>query len=171
MRITKFITILISLFLISNCSHPNWNKPYGIIFKQMPKGGTPGFELGWQHGCESGLATNFGGSFFMSFYKWKKDEDIISKTPDYQKIRAKYNWKINWNDEGEIKRNLGDYKKVFWKSHKFCRHSAVGNHQNADFGGKYQPIMKDTRRYDPTKHSIMQPWTTQGRGFGNLSYW
>src|SRR5690606_32792400 len=123
---------------------------------------------GWQHGCESGLASDFAGSFYMSFYSWKKDTDLVTKHPDFVKIREKYKdqWNINWNDENEIKKNLADYNKIFWDAHIYCRHAAVGNHQNADFGGKYQPIMKGEMRYDPRKHSIMSPWTLRGRGYG-----
>lgn len=45
----------------------------GWVFKNIPKDGTPGYKLGWIHGCESGLGTQFGGAIYQSFYTWKRD--------------------------------------------------------------------------------------------------
>ena len=62
----------------------------GFIFRHAPKEGSPGFRLGWMHGCESGLGTQFGGAIYQSFYSWKRDVDIASSNPDYKKIKNRY---------------------------------------------------------------------------------
>ena len=81
----------------------------------MPKNGSPGFKLGWIHGCESGLGSQFGGAFFMSFYSWKRDPDIASVDPNITRIRARYKKElkdVNWDNPAEVKKNLSDYNSV-----------------------------------------------------------
>ena len=87
-NINKKYLIIILLFLTNSCYY-NWYKPMGYIFTHMPKGGTPGFELGWRHGCESGLGSQFAGAIYMNFYTWKRDADLVISDPDYHKIRKK----------------------------------------------------------------------------------
>ena len=87
-----FASLLILPISLSSCFWvPNWYKPQGyFIFRQAPKEGSPGFKLGWIHGCESGMGTQFGGTMYMTFYTWKKDPDISSSSPDINKIRNRY---------------------------------------------------------------------------------
>lgn len=134
-----------------------------MMFKKMPKGGTPGFNLGWTHGCESGLGSQFGGAFFMSFYSWKKDVDIASSNPDINKIRMRYKKElkdVDWNNETDVKKNFRDYNTIFWGAHAFCRHSALGILQTAGMG----PPIPGDERYDPAKHSIGNVWKMNARG-------
>lgn len=149
----KILTIFLVLFL-SNCSTPNWYKPYGyLLFRQMPKGGTPGFRLGWVHGCESGLGTQFAGAVYMSFYTWKRDPDIASIDPNIPKIRARYKKElrdVNWNNAAEVKKNFSDYNTIFWGAHAFCRHSALGVLHTADM----EPPLPGDERYKMGAHSI-----------------
>ena len=77
----------------------------GFIFRHAPKEGSPGFRLGWMHGCESGLGTQFGGAIYQSFYGWKRDADIASYNPDYKKIKDRYRKElrgVNWNNIQEL---------------------------------------------------------------------
>ncbi len=163
------------IFLIcSACSVPNWYKPMGYtLFKQMPKGGSPGYNLGWIHGCESGLGTQFGGSIYMSFYHWKRDVDIASSSPDIDKIRRRYKKelsKINWEDSSDVKKNLSDYNTIFWGAHAFCRHAAVGALQSAAM----TPPLPGETRYDPMAHSLGNVWKLNARGdvrIGSTGMW
>ena len=178
-KIKIISAILTIMLLISSCGYDNWYKPHGWTFKQAPKEGTPGFKLGWKHGCESGFGTQFGGQFYMAFYKWERDSDLIVQNPDIQKIRAKYakELPINWNNPAEIKKNLSDYKNVFWHAHAFCRHSALGTHHTSgtlEQGGSWEPTLPGSVRYSPggsEAHTIGNVWSFRGRGNSNLSYW
>lgn len=170
--IRNFIALLLLLSL-SSCV-ANWWKPQGYrIFRQMPKGGSPGYELGWIHGCESGLGTQFGGALYMTFYSWKRDVDIISSTPDIPKIRSRYKKelrKVDWNNPADIKKNFSDYKKVFWAAHIFCRHSALGALQSADMA----PPNPGETRYDPTAHHLGSIYKIDGKGdtrYGKGGLW
>lgn len=158
----KVLSILIIL-LLGSCV-ANWWKPYGyVMFRQMPKGGTPGFNLGWTHGCQSGLGSQFGGSVFMTFYTWSRDPDITSVNPDIPKIRARYKKElkhVNWDNPANIKKNFSDYNTVFWSSHIFCRHSVLGILQTADM----TPSLAGKSRYDPSAHSIGNVWKINGKG-------
>ena len=168
----QLLAILIILTL-SSCSR-YWYKPYGKIFNKMPKGGTPGFELGWTHGCESGLATQFGGAIYMSFYHWKKDVDILktNKTPeDIERIRKRYKKEklanIDWNNPAEVQKNFNDYATIFWGAHIFCRHGALGELQMADM----EPPLSGFGRYNPGKHSLGNVYKIDSKGDARLSYW
>ena len=135
----------------------------GWIFKNIPKEGSPGFRLGWIHGCESGLGTQFGGAIYQSFYTWKRDPDIASSNPDYNKIRKRYKKElkdINWNNVAEIKKNLNDYNTVFWMGHYFCRQTILGTLQTADMA----PPVADEERYDPMAHSLGNIFKMTGKG-------
>jgi hypothetical protein len=151
---SKFFYLILSLSLLSACSTPNWYKPYGyFMFKQMPKNGTPGFKLGWLHGCESGLSTQFAGAFYMTFYSWKKDPDIASVDPNIDKIRKRYPKElknVNWKSTAEVKKNFSDYNTIFWNAHAFCRHSALGLLYTADMA----PPLPGEERYNMMAHSV-----------------
>lgn len=157
------IIIIFTLIFLNSCV-ANWYKPMGYrVFKQMPKGGSPGFELGWIHGCQSGLGSQFGGSFYMSFYSWSRDPDISSSTPNIDVIRNRYKKelkKINWNNPEEIKKNFDDYNKIFWSAHIFCRHSILGTLQSAGM----TPPLPSQQRYDPSAHNIGSIWKINGKG-------
>lgn len=160
------------IFNLSSCVWvKNWYKPQGyFVFRQMPENGSPGFNLGWTHGCESGLGTQFGGKMYMTFYTWKKDPDISSAQPDVEAIKKRYPKElkdVNWDNAAEVKRNFDDYKAVFWSAHIFCRHSAIGMLQTAGTAasatGFTPPVAGDTR-YDPAHHSIGNVWKLHGKG-------
>jgi hypothetical protein len=156
---------LILIFLLFSGCGPYWYKPHGSLFRQMPKG-SPGFELGWKHGCSSGLGSQFTGAIFMTFYTWSRDPDIIKykKTPqDIARIRARYPKElknINWSDPKDINKNFAHYNKMFWKAHAFCRHSALGQMQNA---GMSIPIPGQSR-IDFEQHDIGKIYKIDGRG-------
>ncbi len=169
----KIFSILI-LILISSCS-PYWYKPHGQVFKLMPKGGTPGFNLGWRHGCESGLGTQFGGAFYMTFYTWSRDPEIAKANPtpeDIEIIRKRYKKElkdVNWNDPEDVTKNLRHYNMIFWPGHAFCRQSILGTLQNAAMN---PPIPGDDR-IDFGKGAIGNIYKIDGRGdarWGN-GYW
>lgn len=159
--------------IIASCG-PHWHKPHSSIFKLMPKG-TPGFELGWQHGCESGLGTQFGGAIMMTFYTWHRDVQITKSNPtpeDIEAVRRRYPKElrgVNWNNPEDVKRNFSHYNSVFWQGHAFCRQSILGRLQNA---GMNPPIPGDTRvEFD--KIDIGNIYKIDGRGdarWGN-GYW
>jgi len=162
MKKNIFVIFLITTFTIS-CA-PNWYKPMGqTLFSQMPKGGSPGYNLGWIHGCQSGLGSQFAGAFYMSFYSWSKDPDIASANPDIAKIKMRYKKElkdVNWNNPADVKRNFSDYNTIFWGSHIFCRHSALGILQTAAMN----PALPGQERYDPMAHSIGNIWKINGKG-------
>ena len=135
----------------------------GYLFTHMPKGGTPGFELGWRHGCESGLGSQFAGALYMNFYTWKRDADLVVSNPDYNKIRKKYRKelaKVNWNNIQEVKKSLSDYNSIFWGAHAFCRHSVLGMLNTAEM----DPTLPGDERYNPSAHSIGNVWKMTGKG-------
>lgn len=172
----KKLTLIFSIFLLSSCSVPNWYKPYGYqLFKQMPKDGSPGFRLGWVHGCESGLGSQFGTAMYHTFYTWKRDPDITSVNPDFEKIRKRYKKElrsINWNNIDEVKKNFSDYNTVFWGAHAFCRHAVLGILQTAGM----TPQLAGDARWEPSGHSIGNVWKINGKGdtrigWGDSSLW
>ncbi|MDA9817988.1 hypothetical protein N9C35_03010 [Flavobacteriaceae bacterium] len=173
----KLSVILVSLFLLSGC-YPNWYKPYGKIFRHMPEKGSPGFKLGWLHGCESGLGTQFGGAFMMTFYSWAKDPKISSYAteekinpydPQILSVKKKYGSKldINWDDPNEIKQNFYDYNTVFWRVHIFCRHATLQTLK----GSGITPPLPNQQRYNPAAHSIMNVWKFDEASKFNLVNW
>lgn len=160
----KFVAIVIFASLIASCSVPNWYKPHGyVLFRQMPKGGTPGFNLGWIHGCQSGMASEFAGAINRHMYQWSKDPDIASSNPDIPKIKERYKEElkdINWDDRAEIKKNFSDYNTIFWSAHAFCRHSTLKSLHMAGIN----PAIPGQARYDPKVHGIGGVWKIDGRG-------
>jgi len=174
MKISKKIFILFFALLATNCSTPNWYKPYGYkLFSQMPKNGTPGFKLGWVHGCESGLGSQFAGAFYMSFYTWKRDPDIASVDPNIPRIRTRYRKElkgVNWDNPAEVNKNFSDYNTIFWGAHIFCRHSALGILQSAAMA----PPNPGDDRYNMGAHSVGNVFkiTARDTRLGtNGSYW
>lgn len=163
----KNITILLAILLFTSSCTSYWYKPMGArVFKYKPKEGTPGFKLGWEHGCESGLATQFGNSFYMDFYQWKKDPQISMANPspnDVDMIRRRYGKElnINWNNPEEVRKNFSDYKNVFWVSHAFCRHTALGSQQAA---GANPGLPGEGYLYDPGKWSVGNVWKMDAKG-------
>lgn len=159
----KKLYIFIFIFLIAGCV-PNWYKPYGYkLFRQIPKNGTPGFTLGWIHGCESGLGTQFAGAIYMSFYTWKRDPDMVAENPNLEAIRKRYKKElrnVDWNNEVEVEKNLSDYNTIFWGAHAFCRHSALGILQTATMA----PPLPGEDRYDPAAHTVGSIWKINGKG-------
>jgi hypothetical protein len=160
----KKILIIFLIYFISNCSTPNWYKPMGYaLFSQMPKGGTPGFKLGWIHGCESGLGSQFAGAFYMTFYTWRRDVDIASVDPNISKIRARYKKElraVNWDNPVEVSKNLSDYNTIFWGAHAFCRHSALGVLETADM----VPSLPGGERYNMMAHSVGNVFKITAKG-------
>lgn len=169
----KKTLLILLIFSLTSCVE-NWYKPMGwVLFRQMPKGGTPGYELGWIHGCQSGLGTQFGTSIYQSVYRWSRDADIASANPDIEKIRERYKKelkKVNWNDLDEVRRNFSDYNTIFWGAHVFCRHSVVGIAQAAGMA----PPNPGAERYDPAAHNLGSVWKLNGRGdtrIGSAGLW
>jgi hypothetical protein len=169
--IRKFF-IIVSLLLISSC-YKNAFKPMGYLFSNMPKGGTPGFELGWIHGCQSGLGSQFANGFYMNFYTWSRDPDIASSEPNYERIKNRYKKElknINWNNEAEVKKNFSDYNTIFWSAHSYCRHSVVGLLQSAGM----TPKLPGQERYVPGEDNLSSVWKLTGKGdtrIGNTGLW
>jgi hypothetical protein len=167
----KKICIISLIFALIGCT-PNWYKPMGWrTFRNMPKRGSPGFKLGWIHGCQSGLGTQFAGAFYMTFYTWSRDVDITSVdplaitpfSPDVIKIRKRYKKElknVNWNDPAAIKKNFSDYNTIFWTAHYFCRQFAHGTLQASNM----TPSLPGEERYDPSAHNLGSIWRINGRG-------
>ena len=162
---SRKIFLLLLLTLTSSCG-PYWYKPHGSVFRQMPKGGSPGFNLGWKHGCESGLGTQFGGAFYMTFYTWHRDVDIVKANPtpnDIERVRLRYPDElrnINWSDQKDVEKNFRHYNTIFWQGHNFCRQSILGMLQNAAMN---PPIPGDDR-VDFTKGALGNIYKIDGRG-------
>lgn len=155
---------LLSLLFVSSCSTPNWYKPYGyMMFKKIPKGGSPGLRLGWIHGCESGLGTNFGGGIYMYFYTWSRDVDIVSTNPDIERVKRRYKKelaKVDWNNPADVAKNFSDYNTIFWNSYGFCRASVLGILQTAAIA----PKVPGADRYVPGEENIGSVWKLNGKG-------
>jgi hypothetical protein len=161
----KFFKIILCFLIslaLSSCSK-YWYKPMGWVFNHVPKEGSPGFKLGWLHGCESGLGTQFGGAIYQSFYTWKRDPEIASANPDYNLIRKRYQKelkKVNWRDIQDIKKNFSDYNTIFWGAHSFCRQVIIGTLQTADMA----PPVADEERFNPMAHSLGNIFKMTGKG-------
>jgi hypothetical protein len=160
----KLFTIIIILFL-SSCSFPaNWWKPDGyVLFRQMPKGGSPGYNLGWIHGCQSGLGSQFATAIYHTFYTWSRDPDITSVNPDIAKIKARYKKElkgVNWDNPAEVRKNFSDYNTIFWGAHAFCRHSALGILQAAAM----TPKLPGEDRHTWDEHSLGNVYKINGKG-------
>jgi hypothetical protein len=156
------IKLALLLLLLTSCSR-YWYKPYGKIFNHKPSG-SPGLELGWVHGCESGLGTQFGGAIMMTFYSWNKDETIAAysgeninpNSPEIIEVRNKYgkDLDIDWNNPQEIAKNFNEYNMIFWRSHIFCRHSILQTLNSSEM----TPPLPSEQRYEMDKHSPMDVW-------------
>ncbi len=164
----KILFLILISFIFSSCSVKNWYKPRGyLLFSMRPKGGSPGYSLGWDHGCESGAGTQFGGAFFKTFYTWKKDPDIALSRPDVEKIRRRYPKElkdINWNDPEDVKRNFKDYNLVFWDAHFLCRQVVLGTLQM----GGLEPNLPGDARYKPEAHHIGNVYSITDKGDARL---
>jgi hypothetical protein len=172
MKIANKIIIIISLFLCGGCSK-YWYKPYGKVFNLGPKKGSPGFKLGWEHGCISGLGSQYGGAIYMTFYTWTKDVQIAksAQTPqDIEDIRNRYPDElkdVNWNNPGEVLKNFQDYKTVFWSAHSYCHGMIPGNLQNA---AMTPPITGQTR-FVPGGDNLNSIYKIDGRGYPGWNNW
>ncbi len=139
----------------------------------MPKDGSPGLKLGWIHGCESGLGSQFGGGIYMYFYTWHRDVDITSSNPDINKIRRRYKKElsaVNWSDPVDISKNFNDYNSIFWNAHGFCHASVLGALQMAEM----RPALPGQSRYDPSYEPIGKVWSLHGKGdtrLGKGGFW
>ena len=158
------------IILLSSC-YKNWYKPMGRIFRTMPKGGTPGYELGWIHGCESGLGTQFGGEVYKMFYGWKKDPDIVSSNPNYNKIRLRYRSelkKVDWNNQKEVDKNISDYKKIFPIAYFYCRQSVLGILQSANMT---PDLPGDNKLLQPFEHNAVNVFIITGNSGDTWQGW
>jgi hypothetical protein len=167
----KSLILLIAVFFLSGC-YKNWYKPSGFVFRHAPKNGSPGMRLGWEHGCESGLGSQFGGPFYMTFYTWKKDVDIASSNPNIELIRKRYRKElkdVKWDNPADVKKNLSDYKSVFWIGHAFCRHTVLETLQEADM----EPPAPGDARYIVGGHHLGSIWRIDGKGDTRIGtgYW
>ncbi len=164
----KILFLIVISLIFSSCTVKNWYKPRGyLLFSMKPKGGSPGYSLGWDHGCESGAGTQFGGAFFKTFYTWKKDPDIALARPDFEKIRRRYPKElkdVNWNDPDDIKRNLKDYNLVFWDAHFLCRQVVLGTLQMAGM----EPNLPGDARYKPEAHHLGNIYSITDKGDARL---
>lgn len=162
------IFALILLLIFTSCT-PNWYKPYGYrMFKKMPKGGSPGLELGWIHGCQSGLGTNFGGGIYMYFYTWSRDPDIASSNPDVERIKKRYKKelaKVNWSDPADVSRNFSDYNAIFFNAYGFCKASVLGTLQAAEI----RPKLPGQDRFVLGEENIGAVWKLNGKGDARLA--
>ena len=172
LRIPQVVFIVALLTSCSSSSH--WYKPNGYLFTMMPKGGSPGYNLGWVHGCQSGLATQFAGAIGMTFYQWSRDIDITSTKPNIGSVKERYANKelkdVNWNDPSDIKRNFSDYNLVFFDAYNFCRQTALGT-VRASVGN---PPIPGQTRYDPGSANIGNVWKMGGAydsRIGSTGYW
>ena len=102
-KIKNITLIIILLFFITSCNK-YWYKPASYVLNNGPKKGSPGYLLGWNHGCQSGMATNFGGPLFLWLWDYKKDADLVRHDRDLEKLRVKYEKElpINWDDPEEV---------------------------------------------------------------------
>ena len=165
--------IIITLFLFCSSCSKFWYKPYGKVFNLGPKKGSPGFKLGWEHGCISGLGSQFGGAVMMTFYTWTKDVQIAKRvqTPqDIEDIKNRYPQElkdINWNNPQEVTKNFNDYKTVFWNAHGYCHGMILGALQNATMN----PTIPGQTRYVPGSDNLNSIYRIDGRGYSGWTSW
>jgi len=177
MKTFRIINLIVFVVLLSSCAIPmnrHWWKPNGYLFSMMPKGGSPGYNLGWLHGCQSGLGTQFAGSVGMTFYTWSRDVDITSSKPNIEAIKKRYGDKdlkdVNWDDQANVKQNLSDYNLVFFDAYNFCRQTALGS-LRATIGN---PPLPGEVRYHPSDSNIGDIWNLNNgydSRIGNTGYW
>ena len=168
----KIKTILIILFLLlstTSCGY-YWYKPYGQLFSTMPKGGSPGFILGWRHGCESGMATNFGTGIYTSIYRWRKDPLFMVSNPDIGAIHKKYAKElrgVNWNDPNDVNNNIKDYKTFFIPAYNYCRHTLLGTEQMAGM----TPTLAGQNRFNLDGVGFQNVFKMDGAGDARWKTW
>ena len=154
--------LLIIVLLIFTGCYKNWYKPMGKIFDTMPKGGTSGFNLGWIHGCESGLATQFGGEAYKMFYAWKKDPDIISINPNFERVKKRYRSElknVDWKNQKEVEKNFNDYKKIHPIAYYQCRQTVLGTLQSASMTPN---LPGDNALIQPLGHNVWNVFQVMG---------
>lgn len=164
--------IILTILLLTISCNKYWYKPLGKLFDQAPKApeeASYGFRLGWIHGCESGLATNFAGVFYMTFYKWKRDPDLAKGSLDRVKLSRKYKKEIpiDWNNDREVEKNIYDYNTIFWRAHQYCRHYALGSLRMSGM----EPDLPGRERVSLGSHDVTDLYRLDGFGDTRFSYW
>ena len=173
--ILKSVALILILTLFSSCG-AYWYKPMGKIFNQAPKApeeASYGFRLGWMHGCESGLATNFGGVFFMTFYRWSRDADLLAQPLNKSKLSRRYKKEmpIDWNNDLEVNKNVSDYNTIFWRGHLYCRHYALGSLRMVGFDPTLPGGKGKGDRFMLGNHSVTDLYRLDGFGDTRWSHW
>ena len=173
--ILKSVALILILTLFSSCG-AYWYKPMGKIFNQAPKApeeASYGFRLGWMHGCESGLATNFGGVFFMTFYRWSRDADLLAQPLNKSKLSRRYKKEmpIDWNNDLEVNKNVSDYNTIFWRVHQYCRHYALGSLRMVGFDPTLPGGKGKGDRFMLGNHSVTDLYRLDGFGDTRWSHW
>ena len=167
----KIIIILLklSLIIITTSCNDSWYKPGAHLLDNGPKTGSPGFLLGWRHGCESGISGSFTGNMFMYFWDYKRDPELMRKDLNTELLKEKYakELPINWNDSEEVKKMISDYKQPFWSAHAYCRHYGIQTLQMSDMA----PANPKEARYVLGSHNVGSIWRLDARGDNRLTFW
>jgi hypothetical protein len=110
-REIPFLRVLacLAVLLAGGCKNkfygaPKMLKPANWILDQMPKGMSPVFNYGWQHGCESGLAT-MTNSYYRYNYRFKMDPEMRTYSLNLGSSAANYE-----NRFRDAERELGSYR-------------------------------------------------------------
>ena len=75
----KIIFLLLALAAVASC------RPWMLYFEKPP--GTPEYQLGWQDGCDSGLAAE-GSIIYKQMYGFKKRPELADDSM----------YKLGWNE-------------------------------------------------------------------------
>ena len=133
------------LTCLTNCNTTKHNifAPNKKLFKMLPPG-PPAFQQGWLDGCETGLATGFANDYYKTFYKFKKDINMV-------------------------KNKVTLYTRAWSSAMIYCRHYATGTLKEAGMtpklAGKEKPMTLG-------EHSIFGgPFSLQNQGSVGLKNW
>lgn len=90
MRITLLLMAILT-FMLGGCDwKPQAGPPWAQKLLTEGPEGPPNFKLGWQDGCETGIATT--GNHFQKFFYTFKQDSTLAQDPQYYT-----GWKNGWN--------------------------------------------------------------------------
>lgn len=86
----KIVSCIVLCLFITGCSATSLLAPTPFAMGK-PEAGTPEFNLGWEHGCQTGLST-MTPSYYKSFYTYKQEPSMIHNLDYYKAWKDSYTY-------------------------------------------------------------------------------
>lgn len=76
----KISVLILLMFIIVGCDTTRHNifAPNKKLFKFAPEGPTA-YNQGYLDGCETGLSTGFANDYYKTFYRFRKDRNMVKQ--------------------------------------------------------------------------------------------